>query len=466
MSMFLKKPSPPIHRLEYLRKLKRTLMENSSMTKSDFRSFRKIGKDILSNNTLYFLNESLRVMDDLYLPDYCEKVAEALKASIKSQKEKYIMIFRYKGDDLEAWERLAKLYYEKDYDKDQRYADSAFDEIPFSLVKKLDDPSLEKTVDMLTKEEKMSFAFPYLSGRTLSLPFSILEEAIYSPQVDTLYLLEQFSLEKIQNLTVDRFHNLLRFFSPFNAKLNYVNDVYYIVDKSYLLNLLCHMDADFYGCNYKRKERLSYFFQGIQAPNFTEDSPLYSYLMEQEIREEAAMHALAEKKFWQLEEENQIGVLNFLNQEEYDEPVGELKEHYLFAEDSSFPAYSPVKQKSILNFLNLPQDCSLEERVAIFSQKIPFLRFVGKPLKELSDDSVQQYFSSLPDKRGVDISSFLAFYKKETSQLKDQNVFAFSTVDSDKLNKLLENNENTPCSVEVGGQRFEGKILRKTLGKN
>ena len=27
-------------------------------------------------------------MDDLYLPDYCEKVAEALKASIKSQKEK------------------------------------------------------------------------------------------------------------------------------------------------------------------------------------------------------------------------------------------------------------------------------------------------------------------------------------------------------------------------------------------
>ena len=42
----------------------------------------------------------------------------------------------------------------------------------------------------------MSFAFPYLSGRTLSLPFSILEEAIYSPQVDTLYLLEQLSLEK------------------------------------------------------------------------------------------------------------------------------------------------------------------------------------------------------------------------------------------------------------------------------
>ena len=39
-------------------------------------------------------------------------------------------------------------------------------------------------------------------------------------------------------------------------------------------------------------------------------------------------------------------------------------------------------------------------------------------------------------------------------------------IDSDKLNKLLENNENTPCSVEVGGQRFEGKILRKTLGKN
>ena len=80
-------------------------MENSSMTKSDFRSFRKIGKDILSNNTLYFLNESLRVMDDLYLPDYCEKVAEALKASIKSQKEKYIMIFRYKEDDLEAWQK-------------------------------------------------------------------------------------------------------------------------------------------------------------------------------------------------------------------------------------------------------------------------------------------------------------------------------------------------------------------------
>ena len=45
MSMFFKETIP--HQfigLKYLRKLKRTLMENSSMTKSDFRSFRKIGK--------------------------------------------------------------------------------------------------------------------------------------------------------------------------------------------------------------------------------------------------------------------------------------------------------------------------------------------------------------------------------------------------------------------------------------
>ena len=72
---------------------------------------------------------------------------------------------------------------------------------------------------------------------------------------------------------------------------------YYIVDKSYLFEFIVP-----YGCRFfmvviiKEKRGCLIFFQGIQAPNFTEDSPLYSYLMEQEIREEAAMHALAEKK--------------------------------------------------------------------------------------------------------------------------------------------------------------------------